>query len=269
MKSKATRKNPKAEQPYESNKRPKKHAQVTASALPSASFTVPSPGTSRVPKLPPADLLESTHPRPLRETYLEQIYLNYPGIQPRNDWDVIQLGSSQREGTQAEVYAWLDETYAKEKSSNKDIDACVKVALDLPVAFSGRKPGPDNKLVYTRPIPDSGCSIRLFPGAHDIAEYCMDFVKTTTGRPVNSPFEFELWSVPNPETPWLTAGMTMQLRSIERAHRVKQEDIRPGEEKFILRDGQTCMLIRPGKRAVRFTAANVFRKGPNLQPSRR
>ncbi|KAI0364537.1 hypothetical protein BV20DRAFT_983114, partial [Pilatotrama ljubarskyi] len=116
-----------------------------------------------------------------------------------------------------------------------------------------RKPRTGDKLVYTRPTPDSKCSIRLFPGAQHAAEYCMDFVKTATGQPVNSPFEFELWSVPDPDTPWLTAPMIMQLRTAESAHRIKQEDIPPGEEKFTLRDGQTCMLIRPGKVSIRFT----------------
>ncbi|KAI0351330.1 hypothetical protein OH77DRAFT_947737 [Trametes cingulata] len=244
----------KAQEPYESKQRPKKHTQTTpAVALAPASTSMPSSDSSRLP-IPPSDLLQCTRPRPLRESLLEQIYVNYPGIQPRTDWEIMQLGTTRYKGTPEEVYAWLEETYAKERSQIKYLDdACVQRMLDTPAALTGRKPVPGDKLVYTRPIPDSKYSIRLFPGAQDAAEYCMDFVETATGQPVNSPFEYELWSVPNPDTPWLTAGMTMQLRSIERAHRLKLEDILPGEEKFVLRDGQTCMLLRPGKRAVRFT----------------
>ncbi|KAI0351331.1 hypothetical protein OH77DRAFT_1429880 [Trametes cingulata] len=257
MKTKSTRKNSKALQPYESSdRRNKRHVQAPAvPAVPptdTSIISVQPSSTSRTPK-PPANLSESSLPRPLRETFLEQIHINYPGIQPRNDWDIVQLGSTRRPGTPAELYAWLDKTYAEEKESNSEVDECVAELLDAKVSVTGRKPRPDDKLVYTRPIPDSEYSIRLFPGALDAAEYCMDFVETATGHPVNSPFEFELWSVPNPDTPWLTASMTMQLRSIERARRMKLEDILPGEEKFILRDGQTCMLIRPGKCLVRFT----------------
>ncbi|KAI0364690.1 hypothetical protein BV20DRAFT_1057041 [Pilatotrama ljubarskyi] len=252
MKSKVAREKSQARQPYESRKRPNKRLQATTAAAQLASTSKPLSDASRVP-IPPSDHLASTRPRPLRETLLEQIYVNFPGIQPRTDWEIIKLGTSRFEGTPAEIYAWLDESYAYERSYNEDVDACVQRLLGTPVALTGRKPGPDDKLVYTRPIPDSKYSIRLFPGAHDAAEYCMDFVETATGQPVNSPFEYELWSVPNPDTPWLTAVMTMQLRTIESAHRLKPEDIRPGTEKFVLRDGQTCMLIRPGKRPVRFT----------------
>ncbi|KAI0351329.1 hypothetical protein OH77DRAFT_1429878 [Trametes cingulata] len=242
-----------ARKPYASNQRPKARTETpTAAVAPLAFGNTSQSNPSRLP-IPPSDLLQCTRPRPLRETLLEQIYINFPGIEPRTDWEIMHLGTSRHEGTPEEIYAWLDEMYAKEMSYNPDVDACVQRMLDTPVALTGRKPVPGDKMVYSRPIPDSNYSIRLFPGAHDAAEYCMDFVETATGQPVNSPFEYELWSVPNPETPWLTAGMTMKLGTIERAHRMKLEDIPPGKEKFVLRDGQTCMLLRPGKRAVRFT----------------
>ena len=80
----------------------------------------------------------------------------------------------------------------------------------------------------------------------------MDFVLTATGEPVNSPFEFELLSVPNPKTPWIF-GFGGRIRSVERSFGVKPNEILPGEEKFIVQDGQTCLLTRPGKRTVRFT----------------
>ncbi|KAI9060941.1 hypothetical protein FKP32DRAFT_1594940 [Trametes sanguinea] len=125
------------------------------------------------------------------------------------------------------------------------------------------RPGEVSKYVHVRPIPDSKYSIRLFPGSISAAEYCMDFIDSATGEPVNSPFEFELWGVSDPDTPWL--GMpSQQLRSIERTHGIKQEDIRPGHEKFILRDGLTCVLIRPGKPGVRFTVP--VRRRPETQP---
>lgn len=111
----------------------------------------------------------------------------------------------------------------------------------------------DDKFGFIRPIPDSKYSLRLFPGSLSVAEYCLDFVDSATGEPINSPFEYELWGVPDPDTPWLSMPIIGKLRSIERGHGIKQEDILPGREKFVLRDGQTCILMRPGKRPARFT----------------
>lgn len=70
---------------------------------------------------------------------------------------------------------------------------------------------------------------------------------------MNSPFEFELWGVPDPEMPWLSIPVSGRLRSVEYVLGLKQRDIMPGTEKFVLRDGQTCVLMRPGKRPLRFT----------------
>ncbi|KAI0371469.1 hypothetical protein BV20DRAFT_1051496 [Pilatotrama ljubarskyi] len=75
----------------------------------------------------------------------------------------------------------------------------------------------------------------------------MDFVHSASGEPVNSPFEYVLWGVPETKTPWLSMSMSQRIRSIEHTHSIRQEDILPGHEKFILRDGLTRVLIRPGK----------------------
>ncbi|KAI0364686.1 hypothetical protein BV20DRAFT_1005393 [Pilatotrama ljubarskyi] len=201
---------------------------------------------------------------PYRDICLDRIREIYPDLQPRNDWDILQLVSTPlRKGTQEEIYAWLDQTYAKANETCPGVSERTTCLLNTRMELTGKKPRSGDKLVYIRPIPDCDYSIRLFPGASDAAEYCMDFVETATGKAVNSPFEFELWNIPNPETPWLSMPMTGKLRSIERAHGIKQEDILPGEEKFVLRDGQTCMLTRPDKRPVWFTVP--IRLQPNAQ----
>ncbi|KAI8994077.1 hypothetical protein BD414DRAFT_576670 [Trametes punicea] len=151
-----------------------------------------------------------------------------------------------REGTPAELFACIDEQL---ESQSKGVG--------YETLLEGLKPSPDsthdNKYVFIRPIPESKFSIRLFPGSISAAEYCLDFVDSKTGQPVNSPFEYELWSVPNPEAPWLTMSMTGKLKSIEQAFGINKSDILPGEEKYVLRDGQTCLLTRPDKKPVRFT----------------
>ncbi|KAI0323358.1 hypothetical protein GY45DRAFT_1376379 [Cubamyces sp. BRFM 1775] len=125
-----------------------------------------------------------------------------------------------------------------------------------------RKPRDARDRSHIRPLPDSNYSIRLFPGNPYNSEYCMDIVDTATGQPVNSPFEFELWVVPNLKSPWLSMP-SGRIRSLERCFGIAQHDILPGEEKWLLRDGQTCLLKRPGKRDVQFTVP--MRK--ELQPA--
>lgn len=138
------------------------------------------------------------------------------------------------------------------------------VIADLHLQLKPKDSAPaDNKRVFIRPVPDTKYSFRLFPGSLSAAEYCMDFVETATGKPVNSPFEYELWGVTgDSDTPWLTMPICAKLRTIERAHGIKQESILPGAEKFVLRDGQTCVLIRPGQRSLRFTVPVRKRTAP-------
>ncbi|CDO71687.1 hypothetical protein BN946_scf184915.g31 [Trametes cinnabarina] len=192
-----------------------------------------------------------------RDVCLEQIHKLYPKFQPRSDFDIVELASTRQKGTYAEIYAWLDERYAVLTSNafgreNTD-KGCTKL-LNSWVDSSGNKPKTNNEFgVFTHPLPDSKYSIRLFPGSIHAAEYFLDFVDTETGQPVNSPFEHELWGIPDPVTPHLSVPCSGKLRSVERAFGIKQEDIYPGEEKYLLRDGLTCLLTRPGKKPVRFT----------------
>lgn len=109
--------------------------------------------------------------------------------------------------------------------------------------------------VFVQRIPQSAYSIRLFPGAQDIGEYCMDIVRTDTGQPVNSPFAFELWAVDDLDAPWLSITLGgMRTDSLERRHGIAQDDIEPGAEKFLLSEGQDYLLKRPGYRDLRFKA---------------
>ena len=77
----------------------------------------------------------------------------------------------------------------------------------------------------------------------------MDFVHTSTGEPVNSPFAFELWSTADASS----LGPAFRLVSLERSWGYSQQDIIPGGEKFVLRDGMRCLLRRPGRKDLRFT----------------
>ncbi|KAI0642957.1 hypothetical protein C8Q79DRAFT_198853 [Trametes meyenii] len=125
--------------------------------------------------------------------------------------------------------------------------------MDERVESTGVKPdglgGPD---VFIEAIPDSEYSIRLFPGSLSNSEYCLDFIDSRTGEPVNSPFKFDLICVPDPNAP-IGSDPMFRMRPLECAFGIEADKIKPGNEKFVFRDGQHCVLRRPGLRDVRFT----------------
>ena len=94
----------------------------------------------------------------------------------------------------------------------------------------------------------------------------MDFVDSTTGRPVNSPIQYELWMIPSVDAQ-LCGRLPVQIFSVERHHHIPQEKIRPGEERFILRDGRTYFLRRSGYDDVRFTVPIRRKKCDNIFPT--
>ncbi|KAH9918361.1 uncharacterized protein BXZ73DRAFT_52960 [Epithele typhae] len=112
------------------------------------------------------------------------------------------------------------------------------------------KPEPDAPHVYVQPIPDSEYSIRLFPGSYASREWGMDYVETATGQPANSPFAHTLW-MPADASP-IHMGAVGPLRSMESSMGLAQDKIRAGGEKWVLTDGQTYVIKRPGKKNVRF-----------------
>lgn len=115
------------------------------------------------------------------------------------------------------------------------------------------KPRPGDPNVAIVALPDSAHSVRLWPGSLASAEYCLDFVETQTGKPINVPDDYTLWFVPPPNSPWLQGVGPVQLISLERSWGVPPMEILEGEEKFVLRDGMTCVVRRPGKRDALFT----------------
>ncbi|KAL7278895.1 hypothetical protein ACG7TL_006726 [Trametes sanguinea] len=270
MKTASKRKNAQCTLPYEKQQRAKTAAKGTlprstierkiatavhpdvSSPTPSLSFASSSTSSSSPSSTPSTS---STHLEIARDVYLEFLHKKYPNITPRHDYDILTLGTTRIPGTTEEVFAWVDERMQREAASFGSREALlvdVRKMLDQVVSVTGRKPrGPQDR-AHIRPIPDSKYSIRLFPSNPYNSEYCMDIVDTATKQPVNSPFEFELWVVPNPKAPWLSMPSGC-VRSLERNFGVAQDDILPGEEKWLLRDGQTCLLKRPGKRDVQFT----------------
>ncbi|CDO72298.1 hypothetical protein BN946_scf184970.g150 [Trametes cinnabarina] len=243
-------------QPYDTSSRtrgtrpqPKPSTGESSQALSAPASAIPSPC---FPIFVPASATGAVLYRDFCAQYVEA---RYPGIKPRSDWELLFMSGTRLNGTPNEVYAILDKEYLQDlEAFGDDYDEVVAETLNQYIEPTGIKPFPKetNKYIHIRPVPGTKYSIRLFPGSVSAAEYCLDFVDSATGEPVNSPFEFELWGVPDPDTPWLSMPIAGQMHSIERVHGIKQQDILPGHEKFILRDGLTCVLVRPGKPKIRF-----------------
>jgi len=127
----------------------------------------------------------------------------------------------------------------------------------------------DDEDVFVRPIPGSEFSIRLFGKymEHE-RKYGLDFVRTSTGEPENSPFEFELHMVQprNSSVPWHVPGGSARLHSMESGFGMRKgEKINPGEEKFILDEGTALLLKRPGHRDVYFEVPVRRRTMPQVE----
>jgi len=116
------------------------------------------------------------------------------------------------------------------------------------------KPLPgDNDDVYIRPIPGSDFSIRIFGKYMEhTRRYGLDFVRTSTGRPENSPFEFELIAVPKQDSELYTLSELSWSRLYSAEHGMGEQNILPGEERWILPEGMTCLLRRRGYRNLYF-----------------
>ncbi|KAI0715193.1 hypothetical protein C8Q76DRAFT_568810, partial [Earliella scabrosa] len=187
----------------------------------------------------------------IRDLYLERIKEKYPNFTPRNDFEILAIGAGDYKGPESHIYEWLDKEFSErveyQGSVQRVLSAAEKIIGRRDI-ITGHKPKRGTPGVFVRPIPQSSYSVRLFPGSPRAKEYCMDFVHTTTGEPVNSPFAFELWSVANPST----LQPSGRVFSLEVTWGREEKNLRPGTEKFVLRDGTTYVLKRRGHRPLRF-----------------
>ncbi|KAI0819571.1 hypothetical protein BC628DRAFT_1413607 [Trametes gibbosa] len=198
----------------------------------------------------------------LRDCYRETVHRLYPYYTPKDDFEILALsdGHYKEEATVEGITRFIDAAVADFKSREYAVRMATQ-CLDTKADITGLKPRPGDPGVFTRPLPGSDYSVRLFPGSKAASEYCLDFVLTQTGEAVNSPFEFSLFAGPGPTTP-VGFAPTVGISPLECSFGVAQEDISPGEEKFVLRDGQLCTLRRPGYKDVQFVVPMRRRPEP-------
>ncbi|KAI0676672.1 hypothetical protein C8Q78DRAFT_960924, partial [Trametes maxima] len=234
--------NAKAEKPYDIAKRTHKNTSKT--------FTMPSPS--------PLVSSASSSPLPgpavteLCKTCLTANCERYPGLEPQGNWDILTLAMTPLcLGTTEEIYAELNRelAFSIKVHGEKETMKNVRGLLNMHMEITGVKPPPGStdKYTFIRPILDLQYSVCLFPGGFSDHQYCLDFIDIESGKPVNLPFEYELWGILDPEAPWLSLPMSGKLRLIEHAHGIRQKDILPGHKKFILRDSDATQRGPPLK----------------------
>ncbi|KAI0033228.1 hypothetical protein K488DRAFT_70005 [Vararia minispora EC-137] len=251
-------------------------------SLPSSSSVSPTTSSSK----PSTTSTRFECCRPMLEYMAKR---GYPDITPRNDYEMSHLScGNYKPQEHGDFYTWVERQLLIDAQlfCPEDIERGKEIALsrstklfEKPARISGFKPMPgDNEDVHICPIPNSEFSIRLFGKyMEDKRQYGLDFVRTSTGKSENSPFQYDLFTVPDPDVQ--TAGPMMgprsgRLFSVESGLGLEPSEIHPGAEKFILSEGMCCLLKRKGQM---FTSRSLFesdRKHPsslkleNLQPER-
>ncbi|KAI0759379.1 hypothetical protein BD413DRAFT_617837 [Trametes elegans] len=256
---KSTRKVAQRHQPY--SRRPKSY--VVPLMDPSSQASSATPHTAGSSTSPPA----RSRLRPMRDIFLQLVRKTYPYYTPKDDLELMSLSSGRYEGPPSGIEQFLKQDLARFHERGYEASlAKSKEGLDKLIEATGIKPSPGDPNVFVQPIPDSEFSVRLFPGCTEAKEYCLDFVRTTTGEAVNSPFpEFALFSAPGPDAP-IGSGPVVSISPLECAFGMSRDQIPPGEEKFVVADGTTCVLQRPGHKDVRFTIPIRRPRNPPPKP---
>ncbi|KAI0819711.1 hypothetical protein BC628DRAFT_1274846, partial [Trametes gibbosa] len=169
------------------------------------------------------------------------------------DFDILTLAGTRYNGTLEDIQAWLAREFhnaAMLVGSAESVMATSTNVLDMQADITGLKPEHNDPEVKVCAIDQSDYLMRLWPGSIEGREWCLDFVQVNHEpyESVNSPFTFELWTVPRSMghscPPWLPEEAHCVL-SLENRFRIETEDIAKGAEKFVLNDGHTYLLWRP------------------------
>ncbi|KZT11299.1 uncharacterized protein LAESUDRAFT_747054 [Laetiporus sulphureus 93-53] len=108
------------------------------------------------------------------------------------------------------------------------------------------KPVPGEEDVHYTSIPGSNLALRIWgKGMEDEHYYCLDFVDKDTLQAVNMPSDFKLYTVP-PMDSWWRPHFGGQMFSLESEFQVPQQELKAGEEKFLLSEGDCIRLSRKG-----------------------
>ena len=77
----------------------------------------------------------STGNKTWRDTFLDILHEQLPGFEPRNDFDIFTLGTTEYQGIRAELNTWLDRKLAvcvRNRGSYEAVMEQTRAALALP-----------------------------------------------------------------------------------------------------------------------------------------
>ncbi|KAH0826518.1 hypothetical protein J3R83DRAFT_5525 [Lanmaoa asiatica] len=96
-------------------------------------------------------------------------------------------------------------------------------------------------------IPDSqNLAIRAWDGNfQEFGLYCFDLYNRLTHTAVNLPHDYKICHASN--RTFVLGGRGSELVSWERAWNVPQQNMRPGQERFVVPEGSQLALVRPAK----------------------
>ena len=206
----------------------------------------------------------------MRDVYVDIVRTAYPWYEVRSDFELLALGGRGYDYAEGEgLGARLEQDWSAFVSQFEgDADNAmweVRRTLDTLVEVTGvsrhdlyeasslflsnviqEKPMPGDANVTIIPIPESPYSLRMWPGAASTREFCLDYVYAKDPKAsVNKPPGYKLTiHVPGGATPWLGVGR-QPLHSLEASFGIRDEDIIPGEERFVVLEGMVCSLEYP------------------------
>ncbi|KAI0642814.1 hypothetical protein C8Q79DRAFT_928664 [Trametes meyenii] len=184
-----------------------------------------------------------------------------PGLTPKDDLERILFGSGEDVSHIVDRDAWVVEGWKElieEHGSKADAEAALRDYMDQMVETTGLcKPSSDDpdakylSIPLRAGVPHINLSLRFWPGPYSQAEYYMDFFRSDIREPVNVPEGYQVWMIPDPDKPWIQV-VGMQLLSLEKAYGIPSNEINPGAEKFLLRDGLIRQLTYHEEVVLRF-----------------
>lgn len=129
-----------------------------------------------------------------------------------------------------------------------------------PVIADKPKEGDPSILYYHIPA-SQDLAIRLWDGnMQKYGLYCFDLFDTSKRIALNLPQGYKFCGAPNPGV-YTTGGAGSELISWERAWKVHQDEIRPGQERFTSPEGSHLALVRPGEPPFYFALPKRAMKG--------
>ena len=197
---------------------------------------------------------------------LDRVRTRFPTYTPLNDFEIFILGLQHNAVPGHDLREWLDAKFAEQVSFMGSPELAIAKAREFLDTTGGITGVRFDSLVFdwTRNLLIFACRHSANRARSHQMSMFVDFVRTSTGKPVDCPPGFEFWAVSTGP-----AGLALpfrRLRSLDDTFScIKLKLPQPVQrsesdaDTFVVRDGQTYLVKRPGQCNIHFTV-------PNRQP---